>query len=111
MKERATGLVCGAVGLPGRVGADIVTALNRVLVVAGVVVMLGGVALGFRSVSSSGTNCGSAFRTAGGITPMTCDNALSNASTLVTVVIVAGVLLLAASVAVKMLGARVHAAK
>lgn len=87
------------------------TALNRVLVVAGVVVMLGGVALGFRSVSSSGTNCGSAFRTAAGITPMTCDNALSNATTLVTAVIVAGVLLLAASVAVKMLGARAHAAK
>ncbi len=81
------------------------------LVVAGVVVMLGGVALGFRSVSSSGTNCGSAFRTAGGITPMTCDNALTNASTLVTVVIVAGVLLLAASAAVKMLAARAHAAK
>ncbi|GAB3931427.1 hypothetical protein GCM10029976_035480 [Kribbella albertanoniae] len=83
------------------------TALNRVLGVAGVVVLLAGIALGFRSVSSSGTNCGSAFRTAAGITPMACDSALSSAGTLVTVVIAAGVALLVGAVAVKKISARV----
>ncbi|MFB6719117.1 hypothetical protein ACFCV3_03110 [Kribbella sp. NPDC056345] len=107
MKERATGLAWCAVGMPSRAGADIVTALNRVLGVAGVAVLLAGIALGFRSVSSSGTNCGSAFRTAAGITPMTCDSALSNAGTLVTVVIAAGVALLVGALAVKKISARV----
>ncbi|MFK4088073.1 hypothetical protein ACI2LF_28440 [Kribbella sp. NPDC020789] len=82
------------------------TVLNRVLGVAGVVFLVGGIALGFRSVSSSGTYCGSAFRTAAGITPMTCDSALSSAGTLVTVVIAFGALLLIASIAVKWFAGR-----
>ncbi|GAA1720108.1 hypothetical protein GCM10009745_81490 [Kribbella yunnanensis] len=106
MKERATGLAWCAVGMPSRAGAVIVTVLNRVLGVAGVVVLLGGIALGFRSVSSSGTVCGSAFRTAAGITPMTCDSALSSAGTLVTVVIAVGVALLVGAIAVKKISAR-----
>jgi hypothetical protein len=80
-----------------------VTALNKVLGVAGVVLLLGGALLGFRTVSASGTNCGSAFRPAAGITPMACDNALNGASTLTTIVIIAGVLCLIAAVAVKVL--------
>ncbi|WP_405056611.1 hypothetical protein OG474_28210 [Kribbella sp. NBC_01505] len=85
------------------------TVLNKVLGVAGVVVLLGGIALGFRSVSSSGAYCGSAFRTAAGITPMTCDSALSSAGTLVTVVIAVGILLLAAAVVVTRMVARSNA--
>ncbi|MGW7680444.1 hypothetical protein ACWGID_06870 [Kribbella sp. NPDC054772] len=75
--------------------------LNKILGVAGLVLLFGGALLGFRSVSASGTDCGSAFQPAGGITPMSCDNALNGASTLVTVVISAGVLCLIAAVAVK----------
>jgi hypothetical protein len=80
-----------------------VTALNKVLGAAGVVLLLGGALLGFRTVSASGANCGSAFRPAAGITPMACDNALNGASTLTTVVIIAGVLCLIAAVAIKVL--------
>ncbi|WP_238332391.1 hypothetical protein [Kribbella jejuensis] len=80
-----------------------VTALNKVLGAAGVVLLVAGALLGFHSVSAGGANCGSAFRPAGGITPMACDNALSGASTLTTIVIVAGVLCLIAAVAVKVL--------
>ncbi|HZX08702.1 hypothetical protein [Kribbella sp.] len=83
-----------------------VRALNKVLGVAGAVLLLAGALLGFRTVSSSGTSCGSAFRPAGGITPMSCDNALNSASTLTTVVIIAGVLCLIGAVAVKVLGDR-----
>lgn len=79
------------------------TALNKVLGAAGVVLLLGGALLGFRTVSASGANCGSAFRPAAGITPMACDNALNGASTLTTVVIIAGVLCLIAAVAIKVL--------
>jgi len=92
--------------MPSCAGVDVVTVLNRVLGVAGVVFLVGGIALGFRSVSSSGTYCGSAFRTAAGITPMTCDSALSSAGTLVTAVIAFGALLLIASIAVKWFAGR-----
>ncbi|TDD46231.1 hypothetical protein E1263_36920 [Kribbella antibiotica] len=95
--------------MPTRTGADVMTVLTKVLGIAGVVVLLGGIALGFRSVSSAGAYCGSAFRTAAGLTPMTCDHALSNAGTLVTVVIVVGGLLLAAAVVVKLMAARATA--
>ncbi|WP_328997620.1 hypothetical protein OHA18_24520 [Kribbella sp. NBC_00709] len=81
-------------------GLTVIT-LNKILGVAGVVLLLGGGLLGFRSVSASGTRCGSAFQPAGGITPMACDNALNAASTLVTIVISAGVLCLIAAVTVK----------
>ncbi|HEY3514228.1 hypothetical protein [Kribbella sp. NPDC051137] len=83
-----------------------VTVLNKVLGVLGAVLLLGGALLGFRTVSSGGTSCGSAFRPAGGITPMSCDNALNSASTLTTMVIVAGVLCLIGAIAVKMLSDR-----
>ncbi|TCC01680.1 hypothetical protein [Kribbella soli] len=80
-----------------------VISLNKILGAAGLVLLVGGALLGFRSVSASGTDCGSAFQPAGGITPMACDNALNGASTLTTVVMSAGVLLLIAAVAVKII--------
>ncbi|TDW95106.1 hypothetical protein EV137_2439 [Kribbella pratensis] len=80
-----------------------VISLNRILGAAGLVLLAGGALLGFRSVSASGTDCGSAFRPAAGITPMACDNALNGASTLTTVVMSAGVLCLIAAVAVKVI--------
>jgi len=91
-----------AVGMPAISGAGLtVISLNKILGVAGLVLLVGGALLGFRSVSASGADCGSAFRPAGGITPMACDNALSSASTLTTVVISAGVLCLIGAVAIK----------
>ena len=83
-------------------GRTVIT-LNKVLGALGVVLLLGGALLGFRSVSASGVDCGSAFRPAAGITPMACDNAVNGASTLTTIVISAGVLCLIAAVAVKVL--------
>jgi hypothetical protein len=80
-----------------------VTTLNKILAGAGLVLLLAGVLLGFRSVSAGGTNCGSAFRPAAGITPMACDNALNGASTLTTIVLSAGALCLIAAVTVKVL--------
>ncbi|WP_460663522.1 hypothetical protein [Kribbella swartbergensis] len=87
----------------------VVTTLNKILAIAGVIVVLVGVALGFRSVSAGGTDCGSAFEPAAGITPMACDNALNGAGTLVTVVISAGVLCLIAAAAVKVVHDKVSA--
>jgi hypothetical protein len=87
----------------------VVTTLNKILAIAGVALLLGGVALGFRSVSAGGTVCGSAFQPAAGITPMACDNALGSAGTLVTVVISAGVLCLIAAVTVKVVRDKVNA--
>jgi hypothetical protein len=89
-------------------GLAVIT-LNKILGVVGLVLLLGGALLGFRSVSASGTDCGSAFQPAGGITPMACDNALNGSGTLVTVVISAGVLCLIAAVAAKLVRARAHA--
>src|SRR3954454_21428235 len=80
-----------------------VTTLNKILAVAGAALLIVGALLGFRSVSASGTDCGSAFQPAAGITPMACDNALNGASTLTTVVMSAGVLCLIAAVAVKVI--------
>ena len=77
--------------------------LNKILGVAGLVLLAGGALLGFRSVSESGTDCGSAFQPAGGITPMACDNALNSAGTLTTVLMSAGVLCLLAAVAIKVI--------
>lgn len=81
----------------------IVISLNKILGVAGLVLLAGGALLGFRSVSASGTDCGSAFQPAAGITPMACDNALNGASTLTIVVMSAGVLCLIAAVALKVI--------
>ncbi|TDD20145.1 hypothetical protein E1218_22805 [Kribbella turkmenica] len=96
--------------MPRLFGAGIVvTMVNKVLAIAGAAVLLGGVALGFRSVSADGTDCGSAFQPAAGITPMACDNALNGAGTLVTIVISAGVLCLIAAAAVKVVRDKVNA--
>ncbi|TCO40590.1 hypothetical protein EV646_117131 [Kribbella antiqua] len=98
----ATGLTGHAVGVPAISGAGIVvTTLNKVLAIAGVALLLGGVALGFRSVSAGGIDCGSTFQPAAGLTPMACDSRLNSASTLVTIVISAGVLALIAAATVK----------
>ena len=85
------------------------TTLNKILGIAGVALLLGGVLLGFRSVSAGGTDCGSAFQPAAGITPMACDNALNRSGTLVTIVISAGVLCLVAAVTVKVVRDKVSA--
>ena len=77
--------------------------LNKILGAAGLVLLAGGALLGFRSVSESGTDCGSAFQPAGGITPMACDNALNGAGTLTIVVMSAGVLCLIAAGALKVI--------
>jgi hypothetical protein len=96
--------------MPTISGAGIaVTTLNKILAAAGVVLVLGGVALGFRSVSADGMDCGSAFRPAAGITPMACDSALNGSGTLVTVVISAGGLCLVAAAAVKVVRDKVSA--
>ena len=86
-----------------------VTMLNKILGGAGLLLLLVGVLLGFRSVSAGGTTCGSAFRPAAGITPMACDNALNGTSTLTTVVLSAGALCLIAAVAVKVVRDKVTA--
>lgn len=83
-----------------------VISLNKILGVAGLVLLVGGALLGFRSVSESGTDCGSAFQPAGGITPMACDNALNGAGTLTTVLMSAGALCLIAAVAIKVIRTR-----
>ena len=88
--------------MPRNSGAGFpVTTLNKILAIAGALLVLGGVLLGFRSVSTAGAVCGAPFNPAAGITPMACDNALNSASTLVTIVISAGALCLVAAVAVK----------
>jgi hypothetical protein len=75
--------------------------VRRILGIAGALLVLAGVLLGFRSVSAAGANCGSAFQPAAGITPMACDNALNGSGTLVTIVICAGALCLIAALTVK----------
>ncbi|GAA2815831.1 hypothetical protein PWY36_19605 [Kribbella solani] len=85
-----------------RPGPAVIT-LNKILGAAGAVLLLAGALLGFRSVSAGGTDCGSAFQPAGGITPMACDNALNGASTLTIVVIIVGVLCLIGAIAIKVL--------
>jgi hypothetical protein len=88
--------------MPDTSGAGLaVTALNKILGFAGVLLLLVGVLLGFRSVSAGGTDCGSAFQPAAGITPMACDKAVSSSSTLVTIVIIAGALSLVTAIALK----------
>ncbi|MBB5841507.1 hypothetical protein [Kribbella italica] len=76
--------------------------MNKVLATAGVALLLVGLGLGFRSVSAGSFDCGSAFSPTSGITPMACDGKLGNSVTLVTVVLVAGVLALAVALALKL---------
>lgn len=94
--------------MPAGTGVGMTT-LNKILIIAGVALLLGGVALGFRSVSASGTDCGSVFQPAAGITPMACDGRLNSSGTLVTLVLVAGGLCLAAALTVKVVRDRVAA--
>ncbi|MEV6285680.1 hypothetical protein [Kribbella sp. NPDC051770] len=75
--------------------------MNKILATAGVVLLLVGLGLGFRSVSVGSVDCGSAFSPAGGITPMACDGKLDNSVTLVTVMLVAGVLALVLALVLK----------
>ena len=89
----------------GGSGLTVIT-LNKIIGAAGLVLLAGGALLGFRSVSASGTDCGSAFQPAGGITPMACDNALNGASTLTIVVMSAGVLCLVVAGALKVIRVR-----
>jgi hypothetical protein len=96
------------VGIGVRSGAGM-TAVNKVLIGVGVVLLLAGVGLGFRSVSAAGTDCGSVFQPAAGITPMACDGRLNNSGTLVTLILVAGGLCLAAALTVKVVRDRVSA--
>jgi hypothetical protein len=85
------------------------TAINKILIAAGVVLLLAGVGMGFRSVSAAGADCGSVFQPAAGITPMACDGRLNNSGTLVTLILVAGGLCLAAALTVKVVRDRVTA--
>jgi hypothetical protein len=102
-ERSVTGQSGRAVGTPAGDGVGaIVTTMNKILAAAGVVLVLVGLGLGFRSVSADGVNCGSAFSPARGITPMACDGQLDSSVTLVTVVLVAGVLLLAVALVLKL---------
>jgi hypothetical protein len=80
---------------------SIVTALNKILAAVGVALLMGGLALGFRSVSAGGTDCGSAFQPAAGITPMACDGRLNNSATVVAIILIAGAICLVAAIALK----------
>ncbi|QNE21263.1 hypothetical protein F1D05_29325 [Kribbella qitaiheensis] len=83
------------------------TTLNKILAIAGVALLLGGLALGFRSVSADETSCGSVFQPARGITPMACDGRLNSSATLVTVLMIVGGVGLAAAIALKVIRDRV----
>ncbi|GAB2575225.1 hypothetical protein GCM10027269_34400 [Kribbella endophytica] len=102
-ERSVTGQSGRAVGRPAGNGVGaIVTTMNKVLAFAGVVLLLVGLGLGFRSVSVGSVDCGSAFSPAGGITPMACDGQLNNSVTLVTVLLVAGVLALLVALVLKL---------
>lgn len=89
-------------------GVDtIMTTLNKILTIVGVALLLGGLALGFRSVSVDDTSCGSVFQPAPGITPMACDARLNNSATLITVLMIVGGLSVATSAALKVVRDRV----
>lgn len=88
----------------------VMTTLNKILAIGGVILLLGGLALGFRSVSADATSCGSVFQPARGITPMACDSRLNNSATLVTVLMVIGGLAVAGAITLKVVRDRVDAA-
>jgi hypothetical protein len=94
--------------MPAETGVG-VTTVNKILIIAGMALLLGGVLLGFRSISAAGTDCGSVFQPAAGITPMACDGQLNNSSTLVAILMVAGALCLVAALTVKVVRDRVAA--
>jgi hypothetical protein len=80
--------------------------LTRILALIGVVLILAGVVFGFRSVSAAGTDCGSAFQPAAGITPMDCDSRLNGAGVDVALLAGAGVIVGAAAFAIRMVNER-----
>jgi hypothetical protein len=91
-----------AVGMPpkGRLVQGSVV-LTRILGLIGVVLILSGVMVGFRSVSAAGTDCGSAFQPAAGITPMACDSQLDGAGADVALLAGAGVIVGAAGITIR----------
>jgi hypothetical protein len=52
--------------------------LNKVLGVAGLVLLAAGLVFALRPVSVEGIDCGSVFQPATGITPMACDNRVAD---------------------------------
>jgi hypothetical protein len=105
--DNGAGMVGSRAGVVGD-GAGM-RAIHKVLIVAGVLLVLAGVGMGFHSVSAAGADCGSVFQPAAGITPMACDGRLNNSGTLVTLILVAGGLCLAAALTVKVVRDRVTA--
>jgi hypothetical protein len=80
--------------------------LTRILGLIGVVLILTGVMFGFRSVSAAGTDCGSAFQPAAGITPMDCDSRLNGAGVDVVLLAGAGVIVSAAGITIRIVSDR-----
>lgn len=80
--------------------------LTRILGLIGVVLILAGVVFGFRSVSAAGTDCGSAFQPAAGITPMDCDSRLNGAGIDVALLTGAGVIVGAAGMTIRIVSDR-----
>jgi hypothetical protein len=75
--------------------------LTKILSVIGVALILAGVVVGFRSVSAEGTDCGSAFQPAAGITPMACDDRLDGAGVDVALLAGAGAIVGAAGITIR----------
>jgi hypothetical protein len=75
--------------------------LTKILGLIGVALILAGVAIGFRSESVAGTDCGSAFLPAAGITPMACDSLLNGAGRDVAWLVGAGVIVGAAGITIR----------
>jgi hypothetical protein len=80
--------------------------LTRILGLIGVVLILAGVAIGFRSESAAGTDCGSAFQPAAGITPMACDSRLNGAGNDAALLFGAGVIVGAAGITIRIVRER-----
>jgi hypothetical protein len=80
--------------------------LTRILGLMGIVLILAGVMFGFRSVSAEGTDCGSAFQPAAGITPMECDSRLNGAGVDVALLAGSGVIVSAAALTLRMVSDR-----
>jgi hypothetical protein len=80
--------------------------LTRILGLIGVVLILAGVMFGFRSVFAAGTDCGSAFQPAAGITPMDCDSRLNGAGVDVMLLAGAGVIVSAAGITIRIVSDR-----
>lgn len=71
--------------------------VSKGLGVLGTVLLVAGLALGFRSVSAAGGNCGSVFDPAAGITPMACDARLENSGRIVAGLIILGIIAIVAA--------------